>query len=393
MAFAEQKILNMPEALAYLQRLIRFKSVTPDEAGAMQWLTEQLNRVGFSVDVFQTQGVTNLLASYCFSPGPNVAFCGHIDVVPAKNKGWQCDPFSGAIIDSHIYGRGAADMKGAIAAMLSATEQLLASPQPCRGTFYWLLTSDEEGEAEFGTKLLVQELDKRNIKLDACLVGEPTCSNHIGDTIKNGRRGALSGQLTVLGKAGHVAYPENTVNAVHLMSPLIAQLLDLTWQKDIEGSKTSLQITDLSVPNALDNLVPAVAQLSFNVRYSHAYQSEDIHWLINQAVGAFNLNYQLTWQRPCEPYYTGRSECAPVDYLNLLETCVSQSTGIFPTLSTSGGTSDGRFFTDPDTQVFEFGLRNFSIHQVNERVAVHELAQLTDIYRQFLQGVFCTDIE
>ncbi|AXT32651.1 succinyl-diaminopimelate desuccinylase [Pseudoalteromonas tunicata] len=379
-----QSQLPCSEVARYLQQLIQFKSITPNDAGALAWLSEKLVLLDFEITWLEQEGVRNFIAKRTFGEGPNIGFCGHVDVVPANNKGWYSEPFSGQIIDQHIYGRGAADMKGAIAAMLRACELWLAQPYPQSGSFYWLITSDEEGEAEFGTKMMLAHLAEQGITLDACLVGEPSCENKIGDTIKNGRRGALSGHLAVYGKAGHVAYPELASNAAHQISEVMQQLLAIDWQKDNEGSKTSLQITDLNVPNPFDNLVPAVAELRFNIRYSHSYQSNDIHWLINQAVGKCAINYQLTWQRPCEAYYNGGAKLNGVDYMQLLEASIVQCCQIYPALSTSGGTSDGRFFSAESTQVFEFGLRNFSIHQVNERVALHELEELTAIYCDFL---------
>ncbi|WP_105201095.1 succinyl-diaminopimelate desuccinylase [Pseudoalteromonas sp. T1lg10] len=379
------KVSNLADELVYLQQLIRFPSVTPNEAGAIAWLDQQLTQRGFSCELFECQGVSNLIAKYEFGPGSAFAFCGHIDVVPAAAERWRCDPFAGDIIDGEMYGRGAADMKGGVAAMLAATDRLLAA-KPTQGQFYWLITSDEEGEAEFGSAEIAKHLANQGVRLDACLVGEPTADLHAGDTIKNGRRGALSARISVKGRAGHVAYPEHTVNAAHIGAQLAVALQQIHWHKDIEGSKTTLQVTGLHVPNSLDNLVPAQCQLTFNVRYSHGYRSNDVQDMVNQALAPWLNEIEISWERPCEPYYT--SGGGNIDLIAVLESAIYACTHSYPKLSTSGGTSDGRFFANEHTQVVECGVRNHTIHQDNERVAVADLNAITDIYAQTLKQVF-----
>ncbi|CAM4011650.1 succinyl-diaminopimelate desuccinylase [Pseudoalteromonas byunsanensis] len=370
-----------------LQKLIQAPSVTPDDAGTIKWLSEQLYQHGFEILLLEeVQGVKNLIAKRYFSPGPSLAFAGHVDVVPANDKGWQVGPFSGDIVDGCIYGRGAADMKGGIAAMLSATEHLCLQPN-IRGTFYWLLTSDEEGEAEYGSKRIAQFLNQHHIVLDACLVGEPTSDKSVGDTIKNGRRGALSGRVQISGKAGHVAYPENTINAAHIAGEIISALTQLVWWKDEPGSKTHLQVTGVTVPNIVDNLVPSECEVTFNIRYSHGYKSDMVKALVEALLEDWQSHLRFVWERPCEPYYTGVKEqnC----FLSLTEMAIHQVTGHYPTLSTSGGTSDGRFFAAPQTQVIECGVRNHSIHQVNEHVSISDLVMAEEIYTYVLKSFFC----
>ncbi|MEO2266379.1 succinyl-diaminopimelate desuccinylase [Pseudoalteromonas sp. YIC-656] len=376
---------TLANEVRYLQQLIRFRSVTPDEAGAIGWLSEQLEQRGFCCHRFTIAGVTNLIAKIEFGSGPSVAFCGHIDVVPAVASRWQCDPFAGDIIAGEIIGRGAADMKGGVAAMLEATDRLLADA-PSKGTFYWLITSDEEGEAEYGSALIADYLEQHGVVLDACIVGEPTSEQKVGDTIKNGRRGALSAKLQVSGKAGHVAYPEHTINAAHLGAQIAMALQEIVWHKDIEGSKTSLQVTGLHVPNSLDNLVPAQCQINFNVRYSHGYMSRDIQLQIGEALSRWHEHINISWERPCEPYYTAGNK--DFDFITLVEGAIFQCTHSYPKLSTSGGTSDGRFFANAHTQVIECGVRNHTIHQDNERVPVKDLLKITDIYTATLRKVF-----
>ena len=321
-----------------LQKLIQAPSVTPEDAGTLSWLATRLHELDFEVLLLEeAQGVKNLIVRRCFSHGgPQFAFAGHVDVVPANSKGWIAEPFSADIVDGCIVGRGAADMKGGIAAMLSATERLCAQPNQLQGSLYWLLTSDEEGEAEYGSKRIAHYLSEQNIKLDACLVGEPTSDKVVGDTIKNGRRGALSGRIQVSGKAGHVAYPENTLNAAHLAGEIVTALTQLVWWKDEPGSKTHLQVTGITVPNIVDNLVPSECEITFNIRYSHAYRSDVVCELVESILNKWQPNLQFVWERPCEPYYTGAKDrnC----FLNLAEKAIYQVTGQYPSLSTSGGT-------------------------------------------------------
>jgi succinyl-diaminopimelate desuccinylase len=377
-----------PYVVETLQSLIQAPSITPSDAGLMDVIGDELARLGFQIHFLPEQcGVKNMVAKYCFGPGPIMAFAGHVDVVPADPKGWCVDPFSADIINGCIYGRGAADMKGGIAAMLSATHTLCQQAEKATGTFYWLITSDEEGEAEFGSKRIAAYLREYNVKLDGCLVGEPTSDISVGDTIKNGRRGAISARIKVSGKAGHVAYPEHTTNAAHIAGEIVAALANMTWWKDEAGSKTHLQVTGISVPNSVDNLVPSDCEITFNIRYSHTYSSCQVQELVQSFLRNWAMYIDITWERPCEPYYTGTraTQC----FLSLVERAVATVTSQYPTLSTSGGTSDGRFFACDDTQVVECGVRNYSIHQVNEHVSVSDLNKIEKIYNNVLYSFFC----
>lgn len=369
-----------------LQTLIRFKSITPNQAGALDWLNQHLLSMGFSCEQFTFNNVSNLIAKVSFGEGPNVAFSGHIDVVPASPAGWRVDPFAGEIIDGAVYGRGAADMKGGVAAMLSATESLLSNTKQKRGTFYWLVTSDEEGEAEYGSLLITERLAQQGIQLDGCIVGEPTSHLHVGDTIKNGRRGALSARLVINGKAGHVAYPENTINAAHLSAEVIKRLTGITWQRDEPSSHTSLQITGINIANVVDNMVPARCEMTFNIRYSHGYKSSDIKNEIQLALGDLKASLSVEWERPCEPFYTSHQTRRCL--LTQVEQAIFNVTGSYPLLSTSGGTSDGRFFANDYTQVIECGVRNNTIHQVNEHVPITDLLKIEKIYTHLLTHIF-----
>ena len=374
------------EVVETLQTLLRFKSVTPAQAGAIDWLEGNLSQLGFDCEVFGFNHVTNLIAKITFGEGPIVAFSGHIDVVPAAEGDWRVDPFSGEIVDGSVYGRGAADMKGGVAAMLCATKRFLAQNSNKRGTFYWLITSDEEGEAEYGSLLIAERLAKQGVVLDGCLVGEPTSHLHVGDTIKNGRRGALSARLSIQGKAGHVAYPANTINAAHLSAEVVKRLTAISWHKDEASSATTLQVTGINIANVVDNLVPAQCEITFNVRYSHGYKSKDVKEEIQFALADLASQLTLVWERPCESFYTlhQASNCL----LQQLEQAVHEVTGSFPMLSTSGGTSDGRFFANEHTQVIECGVRNHTIHQVNEHVPIADLKTIEQIYLAALRNIF-----
>lgn len=387
-AIASQKPSALTDPIALLKTLIQFPSITPNDAGSVDFLTERLSMLGFEIIELESHGVKNLIARYRFSrQGPNIAFCGHLDVVPASSKGWRVPPFAGEQVGELIIGRGAADMKGAIAAMLSATAGMINSSHKANGTFYWLITCDEEGEAEYGCQEIARYLKNQQIQLDACLVGEPTSENSIGDTIKNGRRGALSGRVKIKGKAGHVAYPEHTINAASLAAKIVTQLDAIEWAHDLQGSYTALQVTDMTIAEPVDNIVPARAEVAFNVRYGHGYNSRLIKKLITSAIEKVTQQHSIEWQRPCEPYYTGQGK-GRFELLGLAERVIAEQTGHYPKLSTAGGTSDGRFFASSSTQVIELGLKNETIHQVNEAVSVSEVLALTQLYQALITRAF-----
>ncbi|AOT07409.1 succinyl-diaminopimelate desuccinylase [Pseudoalteromonas luteoviolacea] len=373
---------NFPSVVSILQYLIRANSVTPNDAGTIAYLAHQLSQLDFNIEVMESNGVKNLIAHRQFGQGSTFAYSGHVDVVPATAEGWLVEPFSGDIIDGVIYGRGAADMKGSVAAMLNATKAFCKSNQAKYGTFFWLITSDEEGEATDGSVLIAEYLRQNGISLDACLVGEPTSHKQVGDTIKNGRRGAISGRFTVHGKSGHVAYPEFALNAAHIAGKLVTQLSNLEWTKDVPGSKTTLQVTGLTVPDIVDNLVPAICEVTFNVRYSHGYKSHDICQRLADIAQNMEGDIKINWERPCESFYTGKKSdnC----FLSLIENVISEELGQYPSLSTAGGTSDGRFFASEQTQVIECGVKNETIHQVNEHVAIADLLAIERIYKRIL---------
>lgn len=378
---------NVSSDIEYLMKLINFPSVSPSSAGCMEWLSTKLQTLGFTCEVFKVEDTTNMIAELDLGDGPIFSFAGHIDVVPANQIGWNSKPFEAQIINNHIVGRGAADMKGAIAAMLAACQNILLNKEFLSGKLIWLITSDEEGDAEFGTSEIVKLLKRRNVKIDYCLLGEPTCDKLIGDTIKNGRRGSISAKLIIDGVKGHVAYPEKCVNAAHVSIECARKLVDIDWSFKGQKTNTNLQITNLFVPNAVDNVVPGQCYIEFNIRYSSEFNSCSVKEKVINILKHLEQNCSIKWQRACEPYYNELSKNHKHTLLNSLQQAVYKNVGIETKLSTSGGTSDGRFISDICEQVLEFGLRNYCIHQVNEEVSIVDLNILTTIYSDTIYSV------
>ncbi|WP_134059055.1 succinyl-diaminopimelate desuccinylase [Rheinheimera aquimaris] len=373
-------------ALSFTEELVAFESVTPDDAGCAKWLAEKLEQKGAEVEILQQNGVTNLLASIGLGYGPNVAFCGHIDVVPAGNLSkWIRPPFRAIRSDDKLYGRGVADMKGGVAAALAATHALLQEYGQFNGRLWFLITSDEEGEAEYGSKLIVDLLSKRDVKLDYCVIGEPTAINHTGDMLKVGRRGALSFDVSLCGRSAHVAYPSQGTNAIHIASTVIEKLKSITWDSgsdDFPG--TSLQITHIDSGKWTDNVIPDKVSLSFNIRYSAQYRETELIKMVNQIVSEVTSDFTLSSYRNCDPYLSSCSE-GRLSLIKEVETVIHQQLGLFPRVSTSGGTSDGRFFKDICPQIVELGLPNKTIHQENEHVTTKDICVLAEIYKALFQ--------
>ncbi|GLX80299.1 succinyl-diaminopimelate desuccinylase [Thalassotalea insulae] len=374
-------------SIDYAKTLIDKPSITPDDAGCQAWIIEKLTAIGFSCQQFNINGVLNMVAS--IGQGKKTyAFAGHTDVVPpGKRELWQTPPFKATVKQGRLIGRGAADMKTGVAAMLAATEKLIAANQTLTQQFVWLITSDEEGEAEYGSQWLQTYLTEQNIQLDACIVGEPTSNALTGDTIKVGRRGSVSFKVNVFGKQGHVAYPDYADNAIHKMNALLNKLNTIKWEqgsKDFPG--TSLQITHINSGNFTDNLVPDKCSICFNIRYSAKWSQSMLTRFIEDLIKQVTKQYTIEWDRPCEPYLTTNvnEQCL----IHSIEQAIFRHTGKFPLLSTSGGTSDGRFFKQPYNQVVEIGVPNNTIHQVNENIQLSDLMLLEDIYTSLLFDLF-----
>ena len=375
-------------SIYFAEVLMARASITPQDAGCQSYLIYKLEKLGFFCEKYTINGVSNLVARW--GQGPNhFAFSGHTDVVPpGPLDRWKSPPFSPVISKNKLYGRGAADMKTGIAAMLAATERTIASLDKEKVSFWWLITSDEEGEAEWGSKWIAEYLASKNVQLDMCLVGEPSASASTGDTIKIGRRGSLSGTIHIAGKQGHVAYPKTAVNAIHKASNVINALTQYPFDKgsdDFPG--TSLQITHMDTGSFTDNIVPSAVRVEFNVRYSWQFNQNSLSVLLRSIINSIDTEAEVSFSRPCEAYLSKPKSNAEHCLIACVEKAIKGATGRYPVISTSGGTSDGRFFASEHTQVVEVGVPNTTIHQINEHIHVSDLLTLEDIYTDILKYV------
>ena len=375
-------------SIYFAEVLMARASITPQDAGCQSYLIYKLEKLGFFCEKYTINGVSNLIARW--GQGPNhFAFSGHTDVVPpGPLDKWKSPPFSPVISKNKLYGRGAADMKTGIAAMLAATERTIASLDKEKVSFWWLITSDEEGEAEWGSKWIAEYLASKNVQLDMCLVGEPSASASTGDTIKIGRRGSLSGTIHIAGKQGHVAYPKTAVNAIHKASNVINALTQHPFDEgsdDFPG--TSLQITHMDTGSFTDNIVPSAVRIEFNVRYSWQFNQNSLSVLLRSIINSIDTEAEVSFSRPCEAYLSKPNSNAEHCLIACVEKAIKGATGRYPVISTSGGTSDGRFFASEHTQVVEVGVPNTTIHQINEHIHVSDLLTLEDIYTDILKYV------
>ena len=377
------------KVVQYAQSLIRKVSVTPDDGGCQAWINEKLAALGFSIDCWQVEGVTNTIA-ILGQGSKRLAFAGHTDVVPpGALERWSHSPYAAVIVEGALIGRGAVDMKSGLAAMLAALENHIQEHGvPDDIQYQFLMTSDEEGPAESGTQEIVRKLRLWDLLPDYCVIAEPTATKVSGDAIRIGRRGAISGRVTLQGKQGHVAYPSDTCNAINLAAEVISLLQGLTWDSGCEDFPgTSLQVTWVNSGAFVDNLVPGCCELCFNVRFSHKYTLDEIKLRIENALDRqmeawTDAFWQIEWDRYCEPYFTP----AGLDdsLIARVERAVVKQTGQYPCLSSSGGTSDGRFLASDHTQVVELGLPNATIHQINEQAKLEDIVSLYQIYRNLL---------
>lgn len=367
--------------LALARDLISRPSVTPEDAGCQALLAERLAAAGFHCETLAYGKVVNLWARRG-AGAPLLAFAGHTDVVPpGPPDRWDSDPFVPTERDGRLYGRGAADMKTSIAAFVVAAEEFVAACPGHAGSIALLITSDEEGPALDGTVRVCEALAQRGETPDFCIVGEPTSVEALGDTIKNGRRGSLSGRLTIIGKQGHVAYPHLARNPIHLLAPALAELTARHWDDGNEYfPPTTFQVSNLHAGTGATNVVPGSAVLDFNFRFATASTPESLKQRVHAILDAHGLEYELAWTLGGEPFLTPHGELSTA-----LSQAIKQATGVEPALSTTGGTSDGRFIARICPQVVEFGPINASIHQVNEHVALADLEPLKNAYRGVLE--------
>ncbi|MEA2079445.1 MAG: succinyl-diaminopimelate desuccinylase [Pseudomonadota bacterium] len=371
----------MSETLELVKDLVSCASVTPEDAGCQTLMLERLETIGFRSENLAFGDVSNFWARRG-EHAPLLVFAGHTDVVPpGPLEQWHSDPFTPDIRDGMLYGRGAADMKGSLAAMITACEAFVAAHPDHRGSIGFLITSDEEGPAVDGTLKVVDHLVKKGEHIDLCLVGEPSSSQRAGDVIKNGRRGSLNGSLLVQGKQGHVAYPHLASNPVHLAAPALAELIGIEWdQGNAHFPPTSFQISNLQAGTGAENIIPGDLNVMFNLRFSTALTEQKIRERIHAILDRYQLDYTLEWRLSGEPFLTPAGEL-----VDAAREAIREVIDIETMLSTSGGTSDGRFIAPTGAQVLELGPINATIHQVNECVAVTALDELSEIYRRILE--------
>lgn len=371
----------MSRALELAQALIARKSLTPDDAGCQELLIERLQQLGFAIEKMRFGSVDNLWARRGQAK-PLVVFAGHTDVVPSGPvEQWDSPPFEPTVRDGKLYGRGAADMKTPIAAIVVAIEEFIARHPNHNGSIGLLITSDEEGIAVDGTTRVVDALQARNELIDYCIVGEPTCNMKTGDMIKNGRRGSLSGTLLVKGVQGHIAYPHLTRNPIHMAAPAIAELAATEWDRGNEYfPPTSFQVSNIHGGTGAGNVVPGHVDILFNFRFSTASSEQSLKDRVQAILLGHGLDYELQWEPAGKPYLTPKG-----DLVEAISAAIKQCFGITPELSTSGGTSDGRFIAGICPQVIEFGPLNATIHKLNECVEVADIEPLKDTYRLTLE--------
>jgi succinyl-diaminopimelate desuccinylase len=375
----------MSETLELTMELIRRKSVTPDDAGCQELLAARLASAGFAVERMRFGDVDNLWAIHRGGEGPVACFAGHTDVVPpGPREKWRSDPFEPAVRDGLLYGRGAADMKSGIAAMTTAAAAFVASRTAYPGAIAFVVTSDEEGPSVDGTRRVVEALRQRGQRIDYCVVAEPSSQERFGDTVRIGRRGSLSGRLSVQGIQGHVAYPDRARNPIHAVLPALVELAGRRWDEgDAHFPPTSFQVSNLNSGTGATNVIPGELNAQFNLRWSPVQSLDALKQAVGEVLTRHRLEYAIDWLEASMPYYT-----APGRLSGVMAGAVESVASIRPDLSTGGGTSDGRFFGALGAEVVEFGLLNQSIHKVDECCAVADLDRLHRVFVGTLSRLF-----
>jgi len=361
--------------------LISRSSVTPEDKGCQPLMTDRLEKLGFKIENLRFADVDNFWARKN-NQGPLLVFAGHTDVVPTGPvEKWDVHPFEPEIIDGVLYGRGAADMKGSLASMITACENFISEHPEHKGSIGFLITSDEEGPSINGTVKVVEHLEARGEKIDMCLVGEPSSTNKLGDVVKNGRRGSLSGNLTILGKQGHVAYPHLAENPIHTAAPALAELSTEEWDKGNDFfPATSFQISNINSGTGANNVIPGECKIMFNLRFSTELTEDKIKQRVESILNKHNFKYELEWVLSGHPFLTPKGELVEATCKAINDIC-----GYETELSTAGGTSDGRFIAPTGAQVLELGPLNATIHQLNEHVKAEDLITLSKIYQRMME--------
>lgn len=368
------------------KQLVSCESITPNDAGCQTIISEILSKAGFTCQTIPFENVSNLWA-YHGNDEPTFVLLGHTDVVPpGPLDHWSLNPFKPEIRDGNIFGRGTADMKGALAAMVIAAEKFVKQYPKHRGKIAFLITSDEEGPAQNGTKKVVEFLKRQGQQLDYCLVGEAASEKALGDSIKIGRRGSLSGKLTVIGKQYHIAYPEFNNNAIQLAIPALNELIKTHWDYGNDHfPPTSFQISNIHAGNGANNIIPGTIDILFNFRYSPETTAENLRQTVIDIIQKYHDKYVLEWHHSGEPFITTNSKL-----VNEARKAIHNVTSKEPQLSTAGGTSDGRFVAPTGCDVVEVGVSNRTIHQIDEHVPVDDLNNLAKIYHHILENMLGT---
>ncbi len=375
--------MTQSETLELSLQLLRQPSVTPVDHTCQDIMAKRLEKIGFNIENMRFDDVDNLWARKG-TEAPVFCFAGHTDVVPTGNlDAWNSDPFVPEIRDGKLYGRGSADMKTALAAMVVASERFVKKHPTHKGSIAFLITSDEEGPSINGTVKVIETLEARNEKMDWCLVGEPSSTNKLGDIVKNGRRGSLNANLTVKGKQGHVAYPHLAVNPIHSFSKALAELCETVWDNGNEYfPATTFQVSNINSGTGATNVIPGTLNTLFNFRYSTEVTAEELKARTLEILDRHNVEYEISWTLSGLPFLTPVGEL-----VNAAKSAILNVTGVETKLSTSGGTSDGRFIAPTGAQVLELGVLNATIHQINEHVKVDDLEPLAEIYEQILENL------
>ncbi len=361
--------------------LISRPSITPDDQGCQEVIARRLQTLGFEIQHLRFGQVDNLWAR-CGHTAPLLVLAGHTDVVPVGPvEAWQFPPFTPTLHQGNLYGRGIADMKGGLAAMVTACERFLQANTQHKGSLAFLITSDEEGLAVDGTAKVVDYLQQQGQSIEWCLLGEPASVDKLGDQIKNGRRGSLTGILTILGRQGHAAYPHLADNPIHRFAPLLQELCQHTWdQGNAFFPPTTFQVVNVQAGTGADNVIPGQLEVIFNFRYNTEFTVADLQQAVIQRLKAHHLQYELSWRHSGHPFLTAQGQLLEAVRLVIKEVC-----GYETALSTGGGTSDGRFIAPTGAQVIELGLLNRTIHQVNECVNIEDLDKLSVLYERILE--------
>lgn len=374
------------DTLDLAKRLIACRSITPDDGGSLDMIAARLTKAGFACERIDRGPVRNLWARRG-SHAPLVCLAGHVDVVPpGPVDRWTSDPFSPTEREGRLFGRGAADMKTSVAALVTAAERFVAREPHHRGSVALLFTSDEEGAGIDGTAAVVRELQARGERIDACIIGEPTSVEGLGDTIKNGRRGSLNGVLRVNGIQCHIAYPERGRNPIGTALPALTELAAIEWDRGNEYfSPTSFQISDIHAGTGANNIIPGSLDVMFNFRFSTESTADQLKARVHAVLDAHRLDYDLNWSLSGAPFLSPRG-----GLVDVISAAVTEVTGITPALSTSGGTSDGRFLATVSREVVEFGPLSASIHGIDEHVRIVDIAPLSAIYERTIQALLHT---